>query len=185
MSISRHKFATINKLILGCGLMVMAGVMTDCSAKSPCQKTSHNLAADSVVTKALGDSVCSIIEKARTMRLFTVTAPDDTVNTPGSVIVPMKDRSLVKFIITNPDDYESDVVTYGIFVPQFGVQFATRKEEVSIYYDFGLRKWQLRNAKGDVLLERDLKSGNMFRFARTAFPDDKFFNSLPQTENKQ
>lgn len=169
---------------MGSLLVVMAGTMTNCSAKTPITKSPNAFESDTLVVKELGDSICSLLERARKIRAFTITLPGDSLTHIQSVSVPTTDKALVKFIVTDPANYETDVVTYGKFAPQFGMSFSTRKAAVFIYYDFGLHKWQIKNDKGDVILERDLKSRDMFRYARIIFPDNDFFNALYQEEQK-
>lgn len=167
-------------------LLFLFGITLSCSAKLPKKQAASQLfTADSVAIDSLGDSICSIIDNAVWVKAYTIAAPNDTTANRSKVTIPTKDKSIVKFIVTDPVNYQSDAPVFGLFIPQFGLSFATRKAEVAAIFDFGLGKWQIINQEGKVVRQFDLRSDNMFRYACILFPDDEFFKALKKATEQE
>lgn len=173
-------------------LMIMLAVVTtttSCSAKVPSDKGSTKpvVASDTIMQKALGDSIYRVITQAKKIEVVSLPLASDSVKQELKKKITPKELGVVNFIVTNPKNYLSDTTVYGVFLPQLQLVYSLKKEVVTIKYDFGLRKWGVFNASNKEIGMFDLSSDNMLRFACQQFPDNAFFNELLMTrepENK-
>lgn len=173
-------------------LMIMLAVVattTSCSAKVPNDKgtTKPVVASDTIMQKALGDSIYRVITQAKKVEVVSLPLASDSVKQELKKKITAKELGVVNFIVTNPKNYLSDTTVYGVFLPQLQLTYTLKKEVVTIKYDFGLRKWGVFNASNDKIGMFDLSSDNMLRFACQQFPNNTFFNELLMTrepENK-
>ena len=160
-------------------MMVVIATTTSCSAKdSNSKSTSHSIVAtDTIMHKAVGDSIYRIITGAKKVEITSLPLQSDSIKQTISKKVSSKELELMKFIATNPKNY-TDTIVYGVFLPQFQAVYNKKKEKVTLKYDFGLRKWGVFDAEGKQIVMYDLVSDNMLRFACKMFPDNQFFNEL-------
>ena len=151
-----------------------------CSAKAPASKNAskHMLAMDTVMKKALGDSICDIIQNAKKIDIVSLPLMGDSVKTVTSKKVNAKSFELVKFIVTNPKNYLADTKVYGVFSPQIKMALTLKKATVNLKYDFGLGKWGVFDAADKEIAMFDLNSDDMLRFACMEFPANKFLWQL-------
>ncbi len=165
-------------------LLVAITATTSCVAKVHNNNSTSKPAAaataatDTIMQKAVGDSIYQIITKAKRVEITSLPLQSDSIKQAVSRKVSSKDLELMKFIATNPRNYMSDVVAYGVFMPQFQASYAKKKAKVILKYDFGLRKWGVFNAEDKQIAMFDLASDNMLRFACKMFPDNQFFHKL-------
>lgn len=167
------------KAILVLMLAVIA-TTTSCSAKVPSDKSTSKpvVATDTIMHKAVGDSIYRIIINAKKVEIASLPLQSDSVKQTISKKVSSKDLELMKFIATNPKNYMTDIAVYGVFMPQFQAVYTQKKAKVSLKYDFGLRKWGIFDAEDKQIAMFDLVSDNMLRFACKMFPDNQFFHEL-------
>ncbi len=159
-------------------MLVVIATTTGCSAKNNRAIKHHEIvAADSIMKKAVGDSIYSIITHAKKINASLITRVDSTCKIVTKKVSP-KDFGIIRFIVTNPKNYLTDATVYGLFMPQFQMTFINKKRSVTLKYDFGLRKLGVFNDAGKQIAMRDLASDNMLRFACMTFPNDKFLNDL-------
>lgn len=170
------------KLII---LITLAAVVstTSCSAKQPSEKaiTQNVIATDTVMHKAVGDSIYRVITNVKKIEITSLPLQSDSVRQTLSKKVPSSELGLMKFIATNPKNFMSDTILYGVFMPQFEATYTAKKGKVTLKYDFGLRKWGIFDAEGKQIALFDLSSDNMLRFACQQFPDNVFFHELLMT----
>jgi len=161
-------------------------VCTGCSAySSSAASSSPSVETDSVMINAIGDSVYSIITGAKKVKAEAVKLGNDSTSNVGEITVDSKDISLLRFIISDPQNFLSDAIVYGKFRPCFTLTFISKKKETCIVnFDFGLRKWNVCDSKGRTLKKFDLSSNNMLRLANILFPGNKYFVTLINTEQK-
>lgn len=167
-------------------LMIMLAVVTtttSCSAKEPRGKSSTNpiVATDTIMKKALGDSIYRVITQAKKIEVTSLPLVSDSIKQEVKKKITAKELGVVNFIVTNPKNYMSNTTVYGVFFPQLQLIYTLKKETVTIKYDFGLRKWGVFNASDKEIGMFDLSSDNMLRFACQQFPNNKFFYDLLMT----
>lgn len=159
---------------------------TGCSAYPNNANKSINSStkADSVMRKAVGDSIYTIVTEAKKIKAEAVRFSNDSTSNVGEININSKDFSLVRFIITEPKNYVGNSIVYGKFRPCFTIVFSKKKESCIINYDFGLKKWNICDGKGRIINTFDLNSDDMLRFANFLFPGNKYFESLTNNEEK-
>lgn len=167
-------------------LMLMLAVIattTSCSAKTPSDKSTVKpvVATDTIMQKAVGDSIYRIITHAKKIEVAVLPQSTDSVKEEVKKKISAKEFGIINFIVTNPKNYLSNVIVYGNFVPQLKVTYTLKKESVNLKYDFGLRKWGVFDTEDKELGMFDLVSDNMLRFACQQFPDNQFFHELLMT----
>lgn len=167
------------KVIIVLMLAVIA-TTTSCSAKEPSDKSTSKqvVATDTIMHKAVGDSIYRIIINAKKVEISSLPLQSDSTKLSISKKVSSKDLELMKFIATNPKNYMTNTAVYGVFMPQFKAVYTQKKAKVTLKYDFGLRKWGIFDAEDKQIAMFDLESDNMLRFACKMFPDNQFFHEL-------
>lgn len=170
------------KVIFVLSLVVIAATAS-CSAKERNEKRKSQpvVAMDTIIQKAIGDSIYHLIEKAKKVEIRSLSLQSDSLSQTLTKKVSSKELELMKFIATNPKNYIADTVTYGVFLPQFEAVYSLKKECITLKYDFGLRKWAIYNHENKQIAKFDLVSDNMLRFACKMFPDNQFYYELLMT----
>lgn len=133
---------------------------------------------DSIAVKAVGDSVYAIIANAKKMELQVLPQQADSVQLHLSRKVPSRELALVRFIATNPENFVSETVVYGVFTPQWQVNCTYKNSFLALKYDFGLRKWGIFDVAGNTIKMFDIKDDDMLRLACQKFPENTFFTDL-------
>lgn len=161
-------------------LLAVIATTASCTAKVPGNKRTSQevVATDTIMHKAVGDSIYRIITDAKKVEIASLTLESDGMIQTNSKNVASKELELMKFIATNPKNYQTDASVYGVFVPQFQATYMQKKASVTLKYDFGLRKWGVFDAEDKQIALFDLESDNMLRFACKMFPDNRFFHEL-------
>jgi hypothetical protein len=169
-------------LFLAMAIAVIAA-SSSCSAKSSNDKNKTDMITetDSIMQKAVGDSIYRVITKAKKIEVASLSLASDSTQQEVTKRIPSKEFSIVNFIVTNPKNYLSNKPVYGVFMPQFQATYTLKKEVLSLRYDFGLRKWGVFDANGKEVAMFDLASDNMLRLACKYFPDNKFFYEVLMT----
>lgn len=164
-------------------MLVVIATTTSCSARVPNDRSTSKsvVATDTIMQNAVGDSIYRIITHAKKIEVTSLPLSSDSVKLELKKKISSNEFSVINFIVTNPKNYLSNTVMYGVFMPQFKVIYTLKKEVVTLKYDFGLRKWGLFDAKDKEIAMFDLVSDNMLRFACKQFPDNIFFNELLMT----
>ena len=141
---------------------------------------------DSVMVAAVGDSIYKILSAPKRIYAMVVDmSQDSVVNTKtGSISIKKKDQQLLHFILSDPQLYGGDITTYGLFLPSFKLTFIKGQECCVLNFDFGLKKWAIRNHTGQVIKKYDLPSDNMLRYAHELFPEYELFKELLNTKRR-
>lgn len=168
-------------------LLAVIATTTSCSAKVPNDQkgTKAVVATDTVMQKAVGDSIYCIITRAKNIEVISLPLASDSVKKENKIKLSPKDKGIVNFIVTNPKNFLSDTIVYGRFLPQLQLKYTRKKEAITLKYDFGLRKWGVFDANNVKVGMYDLASDNMLRFACQKFPDSTFFYELLMTREPQ
>lgn len=167
--------------------IITCSVVTGCSAQSRKQKKNDAVVMrDSVMRKAVGDSIYNILIKSRgvlaSVKLKTQDGKNDSI---VAVKVNKNDKHVLNFILTAPLNYESNDTVYGKYMPNFSLNFITSKDKsCTANFDFGLRKWNICDAQGKEIVIYDLPTNDVLRLANQLFPDCEYFNILLNTPTK-
>lgn len=136
-----------------------------------------NVQVDSAVTAVMGDSISSILSAAKHVK-----AIDKCISLPSNCDSVRNLKSdatnTLRFLIESPDNFVSDNPVYGYFNPSVIYIFNDGNREISILFDFGLKKWGIADASGKTFFTRDLKSNELLRFSRKLFPCDPLLESI-------
>ncbi len=163
-------------------------ITTSCSAHpgnfEPCDNSV--IEKDSVMRKALGDSIYTILKDAKTvsasLKLKTKDNKNDSI---VKVKVAKNDKYVLNFILSAPSNYESNDTVYGKYIPNFSLTFnAAKKQSCAANFDFGLKKWNICDSKGKEIAKFDLPTMDVLRMANLLFPDCDYFNVLLNAPNK-
>lgn len=161
---------------------------TGCSAY-PSNSSRHDdssVSKDSIMRKAVGDSIYTILTEAKTvtasLKLKTKDNKNDSI---VNVKVAKNDKYVLNFILSAPSNYESNDTVYGKYFPNFSLTFVAAKNRTSVAnFDFGLRKWNICDAKGKEIVRYDLPTIDVLRMANQLFPDCEYFSELLNSHRK-
>lgn len=102
--------------------------------------------------------------------------PVDTVRNDTVKVLAKKLFPVFDFIFLHPNNFKTNEIVYGNFVPTaiYEIQ-RNRKQQITLQFDFGLKKWKALDKRGQVLSGGDLNGSNLelLRFTRMLFPNDK------------
>lgn len=178
----RGKFIVgMNHAIMFMFCFGMVVIPFGCSAKADMQ-VKESISMDSLVHNALGDSLYSVITTSKRVMAVLPTNPADKESLPQEVRLDKKFLPVVEFILTDSKNYESNAIVYGLFRAGFTLVFEQRSKSYNAEFDFGLKKWRICDAAGNVLMTFDLKSSEMLRFATRVFPEDANLRGFLDTD---
>lgn len=163
-------------------IILLGSVAISCSAypsnSNKCDKTT--MAKDSIMRKALGDSIYTVMTEAKTV--YASLKLENSENKNRSIVnvkVSKNDRYVLDFIISAPSNYASNDIVYGKYVPNFSLTFNAAKGRTCVAnFDFGLGKWNICDVRGNELVRYDLPTIDVLRLANQLFPDCKYFSEL-------
>ena len=133
---------------------------------------------DSIVQKALGDSIFNIIANAKTITAEIIGYTDSTKAKTPEVKLSAEDLQIMKFLLRNPQNVASNDTVFGRVLPNICFKFQYKKQMCQLYFDFGLRKWQVKDKDDKVLRTFDIKSPEFVHLASQLFPSDEYLNEL-------
>lgn len=122
------------------------------------------------------DSIINIIKKSRRIVcMLGVRNPQDSVRLDTIRVLPYKLKIVLKYLLSDFDNYKSNDIVYGNFSSTVCYKFyKSKKNFVYVKLDFGLRKMQILDMNEKLLCAYDIKENNLqlLRFTRTLFPHD-------------
>jgi hypothetical protein len=133
---------------------------------------------DSIVEAALGDSIFNIIKNAKSISAEIIGYTDTTKEKTPKVNLSKEDLNIMKFLMLNPQNTASNDTVFGKFLPNINFIFQYKKQICQLFFDFGLKKWQVRDANGNVLKNFDLGSPEVVHLSSRLFPDDDYLSEL-------
>ena len=133
---------------------------------------------DSVMTAALGDSICDIIANAKTVQAEILEHKDSTIQASAIMELTAEQKAILGFLMCDRVNVASNKPIFGKFLPNISFRFIYKRKEIYVVLDFGLRKWRFNDVNGQLLKEFDFQSPELLRFAHTLFPDDEFINLM-------
>ena len=165
----------MKKLKLTVAALIFAFVSMACAAKSGIKNEQPCIIKDSIVQAAIGDSIFNIIKNAKTISADVIEYTDTTEQKTPAVMLSTDNIKIVKFLLRNPQNVASNDTVYGRLVPNICFTFQYKKQICRLLFDFGLRKWQVKDANDNLLNTFDLKSPEFVHLSSQLFPDDKYF----------
>lgn len=161
-------------------ILVVLGTTTGCSARTnvSAKKNDKMDVVDSIVVRAIGDSISFHINTAKNVEMRIMRQPQDSTVTCDNVKITGKHRKLLDFIVANPKNYMSDTIVYGKFLPLLSIEYYDKKTRITINYDFALRKWNFCDSEGKELYTFDIISDDIIRFAAMFFPENEYVREL-------
>lgn len=167
-------------------VVMVYSMTTGCSAH-PSNLDKHSVSSvnkDSVMRRAMGDSIYTIISEAKKIKAEVIRMEADSTSLQGGLLLKSKFITLVKFVMSDPKIYNVSTPAYGSFMPCFSLTFTSKKETCMANFDFGLKRWAICDGNGRCLMTFDLRSDDMLRVADLLFPNNKHFQSLINTEKQ-
>lgn len=168
-------------------MIIACSSVISCSAQpNKLKKNEDVLMKDSVMRKAVGDSIYSILTKAKSVSAsLKLKAKDNKNDSIVTVKVNKNDKYVLNFILTAPSNYETNDTVYGKYLPNFSLKFTASKDKVcTANFDFGLRKWNICDSQGKEIVIYDLPTNDVLRLANQLFPNCEYFNVLLNTPIK-
>lgn len=169
----------------------MLFVCISCSAhpsntSNPVPVSQSQTQTDSIMRAAVGDSIYKIITEAKKVKAEEIMLSNDTTQTVKKAAVDVKAKfvPLVQFVLTDPKIYHGNLATYGNFMPCFKLTFKRKKGICILYFDFGLKKWNVCDETGKQIKMFDLSSDDMLRLAYMLFPENDLYKNLINTNKR-
>lgn len=186
MKIKILPFSCYAKLVVA--FIAASFIVTSCSA-SPTNRIEDDrltMQKDSVMRKAVGDSIYTILTNAKSVSAtLKLKAKDNKTDSVVNMKVAKNDKYVLNFILSAPSYYESNDTVFGKYVPNFTLNFkASKGRSCTANFDFGLRKWNICDANGNEIVKFDLPTNDVLRFANQLFPNCEYFNVLLNSQQK-
>lgn len=166
-------------------LLVCTGCLANPSNATESYKSQAK--TDSIMRKAVGDSIYNIITNAKKVVAEEIKMTVDSTKVivrRKSINVKTKYIPLAQFIVSDPKIYVSNLTSYGKFFPCFKLTFTKKKEKCILNFDFGLKKWNVCDSKGKQIKMYDLPSDDMLRLANMLFPENDLYKNLINTDKR-
>lgn len=164
-------------------LLVMA-LLTIVGISSCEAKPSKDELPTEKMQKNLGDSITKVIMNAK-----NITAELQGASQTDSIVtnakLTKKQCFVMRFMITNEKNFESNDTVYGKIMPNVVYTFNYKKQNVFIAVDFGLRKWQIQDENGKPLIQFDLKDEGLLYLTHLVFPENGMINYYYENKEKK
>lgn len=161
-------------LAIGCLSLLLYA--TECSARTREKPRSAMAESENLLKEEVGDSIASIILKARQVEV--------SCDTAQAVKLKRNERILARYLLADSCNYSQYTAVYGQFHSYFKIVFKHRKKTVAANYDFRLHQWELCDTEGQLLKLQDLKSKEIFKFALLIFPKDSNLSEIQKEQQK-
>lgn len=159
-------------------LLTMVGV-SSCEAKP-----SKDALPTEKMQKCLGDSITKMLMNSK-----NITADLQGASQTDSVVtnakLTKKQCYVMRFMITNEKNFESNDTVYGKIMPNVVYTFTYKKQNVFVAVDFGLRKWQIQDENGKPLIQFDLKDEGLLYLTHLVFPENEMINYYYENKEKK
>ena len=127
-----------------------------------------------LLKEKVGDSIANIVISAKKVDIICDSVAKK-LNT-GEI-------EIAKYIVSDTCNLNKGLIVDGRFYNYLALMFKSKKEVVTIKYDFVLDKLQITDAENKLLNETDLTKYDIVRFGLLAFPKNKYLNRF-KTEKK-
>jgi hypothetical protein len=109
--------------------------------------------------------------------------PIDSLRSDTTKVLSKEMYPIFAFLIGDINNFESNDIVFGNFSPSVNYIINSRRNtQITIQFDFGLKKWRILDTNSNIVLCADLKDENLpiLRFTRIIFPTDTTLNLLNQ-----
>lgn len=165
------------------GLVVMA-LLTIVGVSSCEAKPSKDALPTEKMQKCLGDSITKVLMTSK-----IITADLQGASQTDSVVtnakLTKKQCYVMRFMITNEKNFESNDIVYGKIMPNVVYTFTCKKQNVFVAVDFGLKKWQIQDENGKPLIQFDLKDEGLLYLTHLVFPNNGMINYYYENKEKK
>ena len=166
------------------GQFLVALILTIIGISSCEAKPSKDALPTVKMQKSLGDSITKVIMNAK-----NITAELQGASQTDSVVtnakLAKKQCYVMRFMITNEKNFESNDTVYGKLMPNVVYKFTYKKQNVLVAVDFGLRKWQIQDESGKPLIQFDLKDEGLLYLTHLVFPENGMINYYYKNKEKK
>lgn len=147
-------------------------------------KPSEDALPTEKMQKCLGDSINNILmsSKCVTANLQGVSQSDSIVT---NAKLTKKQCYVMRFMITNEKNFESNDTVYGKIMPNVVYMFTYKKQNVFVAVDFGLRKWEIQDENNKTLIRFDLKDEGLLYLTHLVFPENEMINFYYENKEKK
>jgi len=162
-------------------IVVLVTSICTCSCEA---KPSKDALLTEKMQKSLGDSITKVIMNAKniTVELQGASQTDSVVT---NAKLTKKQCYVMRFMITNEKNFESNDTVYGKLMPNAIYTFNYKKQNVLVAVDFGLRKWQIQDENGKPLIQFDLKDEGLLYLTHLVFPKNGMINYYYENKEKK
>lgn len=127
-----------------------------------------------LLKEKVGDSIANIIVSAKKADIIC-----------DSVVKKLNPNEIeiAKYLVSDTCNFKKGFAVDGHFYNYLSIVFKTKKQFVTLRYDFVLDKLQITGSENKLLSETDLARYDIVSFGLLAFPDNKYLNRF-KTEKK-
>lgn len=126
---------------------------------------------DSLMRKALGDSVSDIIINSDSVKVTSVSYDQSVAN--STVALDRLISSVIKYSLCQPSMYKTDKKIYTTFEPWIIIDFYDTNAHISVLLDYVMNKWKVVDENETEISTYDMPKGALLLIMHTIFPDNK------------
>ena len=165
------------------GVLIMA-LLTIVGVNCCEAKPSKDALPTEKMQRCLGDSITRVLMSSKNITAdLQGTSQTDSVVTDAKLT--KKQCYVMRFMITNEKNFESNDTVYGKIMPNVVYAFTYKNQNVFVAVDFGLRKWQIQDENGKPLIQFDLNDDGLLYLTHLVFPENKMINYYYENKEKK
>lgn len=141
---------------------------------------------DSTLSATFGDSIIDIINDATKIEVSQLEIKDDSLTFVDGGRLRKKDKNLLTFLVLDEEMTRGVPVNiYAKFCPMVRVDFITKdKRSASLFFDFGLSQWLLKNSDGKMLAKGMVPSRQLLKFFHSVLPKNDTLTAIYNLKNQ-
>lgn len=164
--------------------LVVMILLTTVGISSCRARTNKNVLPTAKMQKCLGDSLTKVLMGAKSINAeLQGVSQTDSVSIHAKLT--RKQCYVLRFMVTNEKNFESNDIVYGKIMPNVIYTFSYKKRNVFIAVDFGLRKWQIQDENSRSLIQFDLKDDGLLYLTHLVFPENEMINYYYENKEKK
>lgn len=165
-------------------LFCIVSILTIICVSSCEAKPSKDALPTEKMQKCLGDSITKVLMNSKVITA-ELQGASQTDSTATHAKLTQKQRYVMRFMITNEKNFESNDTVYGKIMPNVVYTFSYKKQNVFVAIDFGLRKWQIQDEDAKPLIQFDLKDEGLLYLTHLVFPENEMINYYYENKDKK
>ena len=167
-----------------CFSLLVMSLLTIMGVSSCDAKPSKDTLPTEKMQKCLGDSITKVIMNSKNVAA-ELQGVSQTDSAATHAKLTKKQCYIMRFMITNEKNFESNDTVYGKIMPNVVYTFNYKKQNVFVAVDFGLRKWQIQDENGKTLIQFDLKDEGLLYLTHLVFPENGMINYYYENKEKK